>query len=108
MERQDRLLPTPMPPEEKQALRAKAKEDALRGIGLAGTDILGSVGDIGSMISKYLPVAGGQTIDDLITPNAKKEEAASDVIENGIGAKFCRNLVSCIGQHDTSSYFSGS
>ena len=92
MERQDRLLPTPMPPEEKQALRAKAKEDALRGIGLAGTDILGSVGDIGSMISKYLPVAGGQTIDDLITPNAKKEEAASDVIENGIGAKFFQKM----------------
>ena len=92
MERQDRLLPTPMPPEEKQALRAKAKEDALRGIGLAGTDILGSVGDIGSLVSKYLPVAGGQSMDELLTPNAEKGQAGSDIVESGIGAKFFQKM----------------
>ena len=82
MERQDRLLPTPMPPEEKQALRAKAKEDVLRGFGLLGTDILGSVGDIGSLISKYLPVAGGRSLDDLYAGTRKP----SQVLEEGIGS----------------------
>ena len=82
MERQDRLLPTPMPPEEKQALRAKAKEDVLRGFGLLGTDILGSVGDIGGIISKYLPVAGGQSMDDLYAGTKKP----SQVLEEGIGS----------------------
>ena len=82
MERQDRLLPTPMPPEEKQALRAKAKEDVLRGFGLLGTDILGSVGDIGGLISKFLPVAGGQTMDDLYAGTKKP----SQVLEEGIGS----------------------
>jgi len=82
MERQDRLLPTPMPPEEKQALRAKAKEDVLRGFGLLGTDILGSVGDIGGIISKFLPVAGGQSMDDLYAGTKKP----SQVLEEGIGS----------------------
>ncbi len=82
MERQDRLLPTPMPPEEKQALRAKAKQDIARGFGLLGTDILGSAGDIGSLISKYLPVAGGQSLDDIYSGTRKP----SQVLEEGIGS----------------------
>ena len=82
MERQERVLPTPRSPEEKQALRAKAKEDVLRGFGLLGTDILGSVGDIGGIISKYLPVAGGQSMDDLYAGTKKP----SQVLEEGIGS----------------------
>ena len=82
MERQDRLLPTPMPPEEKQVLRAKAKQDIARGFGLLGTDILGSAGDIGGLISKFLPVAGGQSMDDLYAGTKKP----SQVLEEGIGS----------------------
>jgi len=82
MERQDRLLPTPMPPEKKQALRAKAKQDIARGFGLLGTDILGSGGDIGGLISKFLPVAGGQSMDDLYAGTKKP----SQVLEEGIGS----------------------
>ena len=82
MERQDRLLPTPMPPEEKQVLRAKAKQDIARGFGLLGTDILGAGGDIGGLISKFLPVAGGQSMDDLYAGTKKP----SQVLEEGIGS----------------------
>lgn len=84
MERQDRLLPTPMPPEEKQALRTKAKEDMVRGLGLLGTDILGAGGDIGGLISKFLPMGGGQTLDDLYRTTKKP----SEMLEQGIGSQF--------------------
>jgi hypothetical protein len=88
MERQDRLLPTPMPPEEKQALRTKAKEDMLRGFGLLGTDILGAGGDISGLVAKYLPIAGGQTIDDIY----KAENKPSEMLEKGIGSQFFQKL----------------
>jgi len=84
MERQDRLLPTPMPPEEKQALRTKAKEDMVRGLGLLGTDILGAGGDIAGLISKFLPMGGGQTLDDLY----KTTKKPSEMLEQGIGSEF--------------------
>ena len=84
MERQDRLLPTPMPPEEKQALRTKAKEDMVRGLGLLGTDILGTGGDISGLVAKYLPIAGGQTLDDLY----KTTKKPSEMLEQGIGSEF--------------------
>lgn len=84
MERQDRLLPTPMPPEEKQALRTKAKEDMVRGLGLLGTDILGAGGDISGLVAKYLPIAGGQTLDDLY----KTTKKPSEMLEQGIGSEF--------------------
>lgn len=88
MERQDKLLPTPMPPEEKQALRTKAKEDMLRGFGLLGTDILGAGGDISGLVAKYLPIAGGQTMDDIY----KAEKKPSEMLEKGIGSQFFQKV----------------
>ena len=88
MERQDRLLPTPMPPEEKQALRTKAKEDMLRGFGLLGTDILGAGGDISGLVAKFLPIAAGQSMDDIY----KTEKKPSEMLEKGIGSQFFQKL----------------
>jgi hypothetical protein len=88
MERQDRVLPTPMPPEEKQALRSKAKEDMVRGFGLLGTDILGAGGDISGLVSKFLPIAGGQTLDDLYATTKKP----SEMLEQGIGSEFFQKV----------------
>ena len=88
MERQDRLLPTPMPPEEKQALRTKAKEDMLRGFGLLGTDILGAGGDISGLVAKFLPIAAGQSMDDMY----KTEKKPSEMLEKGIGSQFFQKL----------------
>lgn len=88
MERQDKLQPTPMPPEEKQALRKKAKEDMLRGFGLLGTDILGAGGDISGLVAKFLPIAAGQSMDDIY----KAEKKPSEMLEKGIGSQFFQRL----------------
>ena len=89
MERQDRLLPTPMPPEEKQALRDKAKRDILNAGKLSFlADLPGAPGDILSHYSKFVPVAGGQSIDDLYS-GARKP---SQVLSEGIGSKFFQDV----------------
>ena len=89
MERQDRLLPTPMPPEEKQALRDHAKADILNGVKLGFlADLPGAPGDILSLAAKYFPIAAGQSIDDL-TLGAEKP---SKILSEGLGSKFFQQL----------------
>jgi len=89
MERQDRLRPTPMPPEEKQALRAHAKADILNGVKLGFlADLPGAPGDILSLAAKYFPIAAGQSIDAL-TLGAEKP---SKILSEGLGSKFFQQL----------------